>query len=515
MNQKNKQMKVWVKIAFSVLSGILCFFAFPPFGWSFLGWIGFVPLLLVIHSSRSIKEAFGYSYFAGLVFFAGLLYWLVNVTVPGMIILLLALSFFYGLFGAVGWYIIKCSMDLLLLPFVWVILEYLRGIIFTGFPWGGLGYSQYKDINIIQIADFTGSYGVSFLLMVFNTAVFAFLSRSKRKKAYMITALFFLIMTSVYGVYRLDNYCAWGNPKLSVIQGNIPQEYKWDQSSADDIMDIYTSLTREAADKEPDMIIWPETSYPYLVENTDQPAQEISLLSAETGVPILAGVVRRQNKDYYNSAILFDKQGNVAGTYDKNHLVPFGEYIPFGWVMSFLRNYIDKPIGNLKKGNEYTLFALSSLKTASKGELRTRKTSFYKFGVLICFEDIFPYIARRFVKQGAGFLVNITNDAWFGKTAAAEQHLQASVFRAIENRVPVIRAANTGISCFIDFTGKVISKLDVQGNDIFVRGTDTVEFQLFRGRSFYTLYGDIFVLFCFVMALLIFLMEQFILKKEK
>ncbi|MDP8299840.1 MAG: apolipoprotein N-acyltransferase, partial [Candidatus Tantalella remota] len=180
------------------------------------------------------------------------------------------------------------------------------------------------------------------------------------------------------------------------------------------------------------------------------------------------------------------------------------------------RGYIDKPIGDFRRGGEYSLFTLKS--NASSKNVSSKiisRTNFYKFGVLICFEDIFPYLSREFVLAGANFLVNITNDAWFGNTAASRQHLQSSVFRAIENRVPVIRAANTGVSGFVDSTGKIISTVEVEGEEIFVTGVQTDSVNIYAGRSFYTVYGDVFVYFCGLMLLLLMIVEGASQKKER
>jgi len=183
--------------------------------------------------------------------------------------------------------------------------------------------------------------------------------------------------------------------------------------------------------------------------------------------------------------------------------------------MRFIREYVNKPIGDFRKGDEYTLFPFRVLTTSDmEDNTIARQISFYKFGVLICFEDIFPYISREYVKRGANFLINITNDAWFGETAASRQHLQSSVFRAVENRVPVIRAANTGISCFIDYAGRITSSVNLDGKDIFIEGVDTSNIDIYSRRSHYTVYGGIFVYFCMFMIMLIFVTERFVTKED-
>jgi len=504
----------WGKAYFAFLSGFLMFMSFPPFEIHLLAWVSLIPLLFVIKNSTSSKETFLFSGLTGIVFFSLLLYWLNNVTVPGTIALMLIMTMYFAIFGLIAGYVFKYSMDFLIIPFIWVIMEYLRGHVFSGLPWGLLGYSQYKVLKIIQISDITGAYGVSFIIVAFNVALFAWLIKSKRKIAYMMIALFFLILSTSYGMYRMDNYRMSTGPKISVLQGNIPQLMKWDAGFSRHIVNEYTKLTEEAAKDKPDLIIWPETSYPYLIEpkNKDN-VVDLSSLAEKEGVPLLVGTVYGTMEKYYNSAMLFDSTGKVIDVYKKVHLVPFGEFIPLMKYMSFLKDFIDKPIGSFFRGEEYTLFSVKTQKNTIFNDVRTRQTAFYKFGVLICFEDVFPYVTREFVKNGADFIVNITNDAWFGNTAEPRQHLQSSVFRAVENRRAIVRAANTGISCFIDFNGKIGSVLSEGGKELFVKGVDTERIDIYQGYSFYTLYGDIFVMFSAIMIILLFITES-ILKPD-
>jgi apolipoprotein N-acyltransferase len=438
-----------------------------------------------------------------------------NVTVPGTAILVLYLGVFFCAFALAAHFIISKSMEFLILPFVWVILEFIRGNLFSGFPWALLGYSQYMNSTLIQIADITGAYGVSFILVAFNTAVFAWITGSKRKISYMMVSLLFIAVSISYARYRFDNDQVLYSPKVSVVQGNIPQNLKWNVSEADNIISIYEDLSLRVTRENPDIILWPETAYPYLLEKNISAGERGGAITEKLKIPVLAGCVTREGNAYYNSAVLFNK-GQMDKIYRKTHLVPFGEYIPFEWVNSKLRDYVDKPIGDFLKGTEYTLFPLKGTSVQDFGKEIIRTTGYYEFGVLICFEDVFPYISREFVKRGADFLVNITNDAWFNRTAASRQHLQASIFRAVENRVPVVRAANTGISCFIDPLGRIQSVLrDASGEEIFIRGTFTDNVNFYSGKSFYTFYGDSFVLFCMIMLIILFLTEGYFFFTER
>ncbi len=503
------------KILLAVLSGLLCFLAFPPFEYGFLAWIALIPLLFAIRGC-TLQQAFVYSYIAGLVFFACLWYWFVNVSVPGMIVMVLFYALFFGVFGFFVSIILKYSIEVMIIPFVWVVLEYLRSVIFTGFPWGFFGYTQYTNLTLIQISDLTGCYGVSFLLVMFNTALFSHLKGNKNKILHMMSVLILLVLVITYGRGMENKVNLGQGPNLSVLQGNIPQRFKWDPGHAEEIIRTYHDLSVKATREKPDLIIWPETSYPFLVER-EYYVPDMTALASGLNVPILTGAVYSEGEALFNSAFLVSDTGEVIERYDKTHLVPFGEYIPFEKQIFFLlRKFIDKPIGNYTEGKKYSLFPLRVIETgAGKGGIITRTTSYFHLGVMICFEDCFPYIGREFVKKGADILVNMTNDAWFGNTAAARQHLQASVFRAIENRVPVVRAANTGISCFIAPNGKVISSVTQDEKEIFVSGFKTAKIPLGKPGTFYTLKGDLFVLFCLIMTILVFLVDISLYKKRQ
>jgi len=505
--------KSFIRSGLALLSGIMAFLAFPPFNLSFMAWICFLPLFFVIKNTDD-AGAFLYSYLSGLVFFGSLLYWLVHISVPGMVTLVFILALFYAIFGFMARVIFKYSMEPMILPFIWVVLEYLRSNLFTGFPWGLLSYSQYENLKFIQIADITGSYGISFIIVFFNIAFFSYITKEERRHTRVAGALFLIIFSLVYSQYKLDNQLIWCNARISSIQGNIPQKLKWDENYARHIINEYSGLVKEAARDDPDMIVLPETSYPYLLTNEDD-AEEIRRLSSGLDVPVLFGAVDKEGWDYFNSAVLYSDKGTVTRKYRKTHLVPFGEYIPFEGILKYIRDLIDKPIGDYTPGDEYTLFPLKTTIHVRTGDGAIRTMTYYcKFGVLICFEDIFPYISRRFTRAGADFLVNITNDAWFGDTAAPEQHLQASVFRAVENRLSLIRSANTGISCFIEPSGEITSFVSDGGEKIFVKGFKTGMVRMFASKSFYSAYGDVFVVFCGVMMTILLLTEQLLIRKE-
>lgn len=435
----------------AIISAILLILSFPNLNLSFLVFIGFLPLFFAI-KNKSPRRAFLVSYLCGFLFYLGTLYWLYHVTTFGLIILCLYLALYLGIFGFL------CTFPLLQrsmisIPFIWIILEYIQAHLFTGFGWALLGYSQYKNLPLIQIADFSGIYGVSFVIMLVNVAVYRAFKRSFRS---IVVALLVLVMVFGYGLAKLDDKEEGVNVKVSVIQGNIPQHIKWDPDATGFIMDRFADLSRVTALDNPDLIIWPETSFPGFFASDRRLTKEVLDLAREIKTPLLIGANTEEGLKIFNSAVLISEKGEFVDKYDKIHLVPFGEYVPLSDRIPVLRELVLGEFGEFTKGKGYKVFSLKR-----------------KFATLICFEDIFPEIAREFVKNGAEFLIVITNDAWYGKSGAPYQHAACSVFRAIENRVPIVRSANTGYSCFIDSHGRIFDAVEKEGAHLFITGQKT------------------------------------------
>ncbi|MDD5427972.1 MAG: apolipoprotein N-acyltransferase [Candidatus Omnitrophica bacterium] len=497
-----------LKTFLPVLSAALLVLSFPDFNFEFLAWIGFVPLFFAIENKKPVK-AFVISYITGIIFFLGTIYWLIHVTLPGMLIVVLYLALYFGLFGLACSHYFKTPktyMLLLLVPSVWTALELVRSHFITGFGWNLLGYSQSFTLPVIQIADLTGPYGVSFLVMLVNIAVYITIKELRKKNYYLKAAAIALLVVFAalyYGTMRVRNVFTGEKVFVAVVQGNIPQVKKWDPSFRETIMNKYERLTREAALRHPELIIWPETSVPGFMESEPDLFDRVTSLAREIKIPILAGSPREDPaiKDaYYNSAIFIDENGKIAGRYDKSHLVPFGEYVPLRALLSFVENFAPSPIGDFSAGKNYTVFDFFIKRSAKDKDRTLHLIKKARFSALICFEDIFPDLARRFVSAGANFLVNITNDAWFGKTCAAYQHAQSSVFRAVENRVNVVRAANTGVSCFIDQKGAMVGGVGSEKGSTFVEGYAIREITLTKTRTFYNVYGDLFAYICVFIA---------------
>ena len=525
-------VKKYKSIVLSILSGIVSALPFCDGRLWILAWFGFVPLFLALRN-KSRLQSFLLSYLCGIIFWSITIYWLIHVTLLGQILLIAYLAVYFGFFGIIISSLVPAlptgrqasSIVLFLIPSVWVILEYVRSHVLTGFGWALLGYSQYLNLPIIQIADIFGVYGVSFVIMMVNVTIYNFVvtkspshppqsiggcppkqcggdkANSKRYICFTIITLFIYLLYGFLKLQYLSSFALRPSPfvvKLSLIQGNIPQELKWALGSQPLILERYTHLTQKAALENPDLIIWPEASSPGFYGDTHDRwiAEHIFSLAEKTNIPVLFGTVVKENEEYFNSALLINKEGKLSGRYDKLHLVPFGEYIPLKNSLKFLETIV--PIGDFTSGREYVLFSLPTNNANQASRIKNQGSAI--FSVLICFEDTIPELARNFVKKGAAFLVTITNDAWFQKTSAPFQHLSASVFRAVENRVPLVRAANTGVSCFIDGTGKITARVSENGKEIFIPGIKFQDVFLRATGSLYTGLGDIFILACCALA---------------
>jgi apolipoprotein N-acyltransferase len=497
-------------IILPVFSGLLLLLSFPEINLGFLAWIALIPLLLAIHN-RSWRTAFGQGFLAGLVFYAGSLSWVVNAmqlyghvpfTVSYVVMLLLAAycALYLALFtGLLRWMSTGfTSIFLWGAPALWVALELARTYLFSGFPWALLGYSQYDQLPVIQIADITGIYGVSFLVVLTNILLAQVLQmglaqvslmeiREPMPGVRMVLALAVLVGSLLYGHWRLAPHPTLFSDqtlRIGLVQPNIDQSRKWDVVFRRETIDRFEHLTTQAA-KNADLVIWPEAATPFLFEVEDDYREELLRFVRAGGVPLLLGSpATKVEKDsnqlrLLNSAFLVSADGRILDRYDKIHLVPFGEYIPLKDILWFL-NKLVVGIGDFLPGNG------PEVMQGPGG----------RFGVVICFEVIFPDLVRRFVDLGADYMVTITNDAWFGRSSAPYQHFSMVVFRAVENRVYFARAANTGISGFIDPFGHVL-----QRSGIFTEETLAGEIRTGGPRSFYTTYGDLFAYACVILAL--------------
>jgi apolipoprotein N-acyltransferase len=486
-------------LSLAALSGFLLILAFPKFDAEIVAWAALIPFFWSIRRASPVQAAL-LGFVVGFSFFTGLLPWIYNVLtqyghLPGavsvffLVLLTAYLGLFFSAFAfALRW--VEGRMEIpetLLAPPLWVSLEYIRGFLFSGFPWELLGYSQYLTLPIVQIADVTGVYGVSFLIVLVNAAGYRLLEglvdRNWRPvRGEVLAAGLLLLLNAAYGYWRLSGMSPEskeGTPvRIALIQGNIPQDVKWEPKFQEETMRIYTDLTLRTQSTLPHLIIWPETATPFFFQDSFPHQPRILDLAQRMKTHLLFGSPAYDRKgretSYYNSAFLISPEGKVAGRYDKIHLVPFGEYAPLSGILGFTREIIGA-MGDFQPGEEVRNLAIPQ----------------GKFGVLICYEAILPDLTRQFVDRGAQFLVNITNDAWFGRTAAPYQHISMAALRAVENRVPMARAANTGISGFIHPSGRIL-----QASDIFTKEILFDNIYLKNRWSFYTHFGDLFTYLC-------------------
>ena len=513
----------------ALFSSLLLILSFPDFDMQFLAWIALVPLFIAIRN-KSLKSAFALSFLAGVVFFTVFFRWVLNF--PGFrvlhqSILGIHVGLYFGLFALAWRFIYRrlgAAAALFAAPFLWVPLEYIRSnLFFMALPFGLLGHSQYEFLPIIQIASIAGVYGVSFLIVLANCGFFALLlslypalqmaSFPQRRaistagrNVVLVTGATLIGLSVAYGYAGLARKTESKGIRTSVIQGNIEPRRKRDPSYGKFMMKMFAELTREAARDKPELIVWPEGSTPRSISIDRRLYDQVSKIAAEAGAFLLLGssqhqkMVDRKTKQpkFHNSAHLISPvMSEKNQRYDKVRLLPFGEYIPLEGIIPWSRLEVPN-LTSYVPGKKFTILECPS----------------FRFGVAICWESLFPDIAREFVREGAQFLVNITNEAGFGDTAAPHQFLSMNVFRPVENRVYMVRCSNTGISCIIDPYGRIVHRVtDDQGDDTFVRGVMTGTVIPMDSRTVYNRYGDWLVWVSFVVSS-IFLLTAFFRKHE-
>jgi len=487
-------------------SAITLILSFSSHNCYIFSWLAFAPLLVVTIREKKGK-GFLWGFIFGVIFYVGNISW-INYTlmfyggipaflsIPLLFLLVSYLSLYYGLFS----YFLKKvhrtfpAWGIWSAPFIWVGLEWIRSFFMTGFPWSTLGYSQHTFLPVLQISEYTGVYGVSFLIILSNVMLARWCLPIMKKPLIKESAICFLIVFSAvfWGSYKIKSIQGDMNNSLSVrgafVQGNIKQSMKWDPEREKEIVKTYEVLTLDVAMKRPQFILWPETAVPFLYQNNPEYKKWLEELSNTVGTPIVTGAMtyNYQSKDeikYFNSAVLVTPDKNIQKVYDKIHLVPFGEYVPFRKLLFFVDKLVSI-VGELTPGTETHTYKISS----------------FSFGTAICFEIIFPDLVRRFADKGVDIVMNLTNDAWYGNTDAPFQHWAMVAFRCVENRIWVVRAANTGISGFINPWGK-----PVYASKLFSPEAGVFDLSILKNKNktFYTRFGDIFAKTCFVFSFML------------
>ncbi len=503
-----------------VVSGVILSFAFPMMSFWPVAWIALVPLFILLQTIENRRNAFLAGFIFAFVFFAISIFWIRHVTFFGLLFVVCFESMFYGLLALLIWELFQkhyCGVCFwsnvrlyIAIPSLWVLVEWIRSEIpIMGFGWNLLGYSQTEMYSLLQTARWTGVYGVSFLVALGNSFLYMLyrLITHRGSAIHRFVIVGFLSLVTVVllffsfqsGKAQIMKELRGPIFRVALIQGNIPQESKWDRRLKNIIIEKHLKLSELAAFDGPDLIIWPEAAYPgYLnLERSPTFLEEITQIN----VPFLVGALTQESEtDYYNSAYYIGREGSILNRYDKMALVPFGEYLPFRFLLFPLESLAYQlGVSDFSSGSELKTFEIplgngldsSNDKSANK----------VKVGPLICFENVFPSFSRDLAWLGAQIIVVITNDAWFKKSSAPYQHLQPSILRAVETGRWVIHSANTGVSALISPKGIVVDQIkDKSGTDIFVTGGITRPIPVSTTETFYLKLGFLFPVLAFLLS---------------
>ena len=472
--------------ALALLSGVLLFLSFPHLGHAAVAWVAVCPLLIAV-ARVSRWRALRLGLLAGAVHFAGTLYWIPAVMVDygGLppvaawlvhalfvaylalfpALFALAMADLAGRFGAAG---------LLLAPAVWVTTELGRIYLFTGFPWALVGYSQVPFPAVAQVASVAGVLGVSALVLLVNAALAYVVIAGPRAGRAPVAAVAAAVAAAIgFGAWRLDDgaLLAEGVPlRVAALQGNVQQDDKWNPLRSDEILATYVDQTTRAAAAGATLIVWPEAATPFALAR-DQRGETVRDAARSTGSHLLVGtteVVTGAPTRYYNAAYMLDRDGATAGVYRKQHLVPFGEYVPLRQALFFVSPLVETVAG-FSAGTEARMLPVDGRPVSTA----------------ICYEIIYPGLVRELVLAGSELLTTVTNDAWYGRSAAPHQHFQQAAMRAIEQGRFLVRAANTGISGIIDPYGRVMAQ-----SALFEPAVVAGDVRLLDGLTLYGRIGD-------------------------
>jgi apolipoprotein N-acyltransferase len=539
----DKVLRFWPWLA-AICSGLLYTGCFAPFNFTWLCWIALTPLIAAIWFSgegsrhRWLRNLL-LGYIAGLTFFWTAFSWLTTVTVPGWFVLSFYMAIYFALWAwfcgllqlrekkresrSTKWDRMLTqarsaepsprspwmrSTNNLLLAFLvaaaWVTQEWLRGWVFSGFGWNGLGVALHGNWPLIQIAELTGVAGLSFMVAFANVIAVATVRRLALEASTRTVRPHFdltLTLATIVGVLTFGLRATQVSPptkplRVAAVQSNVPQNQKFDPQFTRKIFDQFRRLSEIAlrSNPPPDLLIWPESSMPGPVLADRESYQFVMDLAASAESDILLGTIDEENGDVYNAALLVSDGGEQVQVYRKLHLVPFGEYVPGRHRVPLLARIVgDQVPGDFKQGKDHTVFELTN--------------SDVKVAPLICFEDTIGDLTRRFVlasenNPGANLLVDITNDGWFLHSAGSHQHLANAIFRCVETRRPMVRAANTGVTCFVNEFGRVTQKLQDDTGSTFTEGvlTGQVKVPTEHELTFYTRHGELFAKICAVVT---------------
>ena len=491
-----------LRLAAAATSGLFLVACFPLIGAHLMVWFAIAPLLVALAVEPNLKRGFFLGYLCGAVFLAGCTHWFVDVMelhgglspilafgVLALYVIIFAL--FFGVFGLVM-SLVACHSPrraLLLAPFLWVAMEIARTYLITGVPWNLLGYAVQSD-GLRRIATVTAVYGLSFLAAT-TSALLAWIWIEPRRVAARIALAAWSVLIIVANISLSPPSLPPASRTAHLVQPNIPMIVseidKWapwqNPAPLNNLVETSVASVRRQGIPEPaPVIVWPENPAPFYFDRDPIFRAAAERMAREARAYVVVGSVNftgSQKSQPLNSAVVLDPEGRVLRAYDKLHLVPFGEYVP-GWAFPGLVGKITHETGNFVPGTDY----------------RPVETRDGTLSLFICYEAIFPQLVRRLVTAAPGVLVNISNDAWFGDSAAAAQHLEMARLRAIENHRYLLRSTNDGITCVIDPYGRVLNRLPRHEAAVLV-----AKFDFIGGRTFYTRHGDVFAWTCTAIAL--------------
>ena len=509
-------LRVWPWLA-AVLSGLLCVGCFAPFNQSWLCWIALTPLISAVwfsgkNSKRRWLRNLLLGYVAGFIFFAGAFSWLnslgilfENFWLRGLSLLLALYMGFYFAFWS--WFIglftpadFSRSWKNLLIAFLaasaWTAHEWVRGWLFTGFGWNGLGVALHGSWPLIQVAEFTGVAGLSFAVAFTNVIAVTtpvrlfFEARTHKMRPHFDVTLSMVALMGLFafGIHAAQNSHPTKSVRVAAVQANVPQQEKFDANFGAKIFDQFSRLSEIGlgTNPPPDLLIWPESSLPDPVRAQSTPSYGFVMdFSTAHKVDLLLGSIDFDDGRDYNAALLISGADQRIQIYRKIHLVPFGEYIPLRHSFPLFAAAAGTWVpGDFESGKDYTVFQLTN------GDI--------KVAPLICFEDTVGELTRQFVINGANLLADVTNDGWFLHSAGSQQHLASAIFRCVETRRPMVRAANTGVTCFINELGQVTQILRDDTGSTFTEGVLTGEVNIPQDRqlTFYVRHGEVFAQGC-------------------
>ena len=489
-----------------VLSSILLGLSQQPLSLGFMAWFGLIPFILVIDRAKSNYEIIKVSFLWGFLYHVVVVFWLASnigtskfIAFISMVAAVLILST-NTIIISLLWFKIKNQIKkyrLYLIPFVWVSIEYIRSYGVLGFPWVSLANSQLNFLYLIQNVEYTGIYGISFWIILINVVLYEILfEKSSKNKIYVLIIIFIFPWISGLVLYQKQNqYIMQQESGLSFlsVQPNINLIQKRDAFRKDQTLKNIIDNTKKELDNNIDLIIWPESAMPFYRTQNFKDRKKISnILFTNSNQKLLTGDVYYENEKIYNSSVLFDNK-EIKNVYHKRQLVPMAEYVPLSENFDFLKD-INLGQANFSKGDKDVIFNINE----------------YSFASLICFESTFPDINRRHALKGIDVMIYLVNDGWYTSPPEPQQHARQAVFRAIENRIPIIRCANTGISMFINSNGEIIDQ-------IILNKYGTIKGEINKnnnGKTFYTRFGNVFALILLLITIS-FLLKSIFLNEKK